>query len=188
MTHKHAVVRHSGRVDFNVGEWWGYTIGDHVMWLARTAEHPSCLTSKCYRQGRMIHPFGIIYMRAHKQTYAQIWHIVRQIVSLFHLTISSFWVSPWVWRRCVYLRGTLSKDPRSPLPSMISEAKENLLSGLTHVVVLFQTTIKDSILVGFAILHAYEFCLKFQHYFYYWIDRSFILSFLQYICNGSDIT
>ena len=33
---------------------------------------------------------------------------------------------------------------------MISEAKENLLSGLAHVVVLFQTTIKDSILVGFA--------------------------------------
>ena len=30
----------------------------------------------------------------------------------------------------MYLRGTLSKDPRSPLPSMISEAKENLLSGL----------------------------------------------------------
>jgi hypothetical protein len=49
---------------------------------------------------------------------------------VFPLTISSFWVSPWVWRRCVYLRGTLSKDPSSPLPSMISEAKENLLSGL----------------------------------------------------------
>ena len=60
------------------------------MWLARTAEHPSCLISKCYRQGRMIHPFGIIDMRAHKQSYVQIWHIVRQIVSLFHLTISSF--------------------------------------------------------------------------------------------------
>lgn len=55
-------------------------------------------------------------------------------IFLFHvvlpLTISSFWRSPSVWRRCVYVNGTFSNEPRSPPPSRISDAKENPLSRL----------------------------------------------------------
>ena len=43
----------------------------------------------------------------------------------FFLTISSFPLSPLTWRRCVYLNGTFSKLDKSPLPSRISDAREN---------------------------------------------------------------
>ena len=43
----------------------------------------------------------------------------------FFLTISSFPRSPLTWRRCVYLSGTFSKLDKSPLPSRISDAREN---------------------------------------------------------------
>lgn len=90
----------------------------------------------------------VFFINRHETAINEIYCVENGIVVsfFFHvvlpLTISSFLASPSTCRRCVYLSVPLSKDPKSPPPLRISDAKENPFSRLISLSSIMSTSLR----------------------------------------------